>query len=138
MGRRHQSAVSPDHPEALRTRMQEFFFDVVIRPAGSSRKHWEALVPALPGLRVEAPSDMEVFERLQELIVPFLARQLANGESVPRQSRVGHYMGRYGLVFWQFLWVRLGPLRSGQSVIEPFFPDIDELLMHLDGDVVEE
>jgi len=92
-------------------------------------------VPALPGLTAEAPTDMEAFERLQNLVIPFLAQRLARGEGVPRQSRVGHYMSRYGLVFWQFLCVRLGPLRSGQLAIEPIFPDIDELLIRLESGV---
>ncbi|WP_110635596.1 hypothetical protein [Salinicola salarius] len=119
--------------------MQEFVFDVAIRPAaGSSRQRWEALVPALPGLTAEASTDMKAFERLQDVIIPFLAQRLAKGEGVPLQSRIGHYMSRYGLVFWQFLCIRLGPLRSGQLAIEPIFPDIDELLTRLDGNGVDE
>ncbi|MDF3919133.1 hypothetical protein P3W43_09700 [Salinicola salarius] len=119
--------------------MQEFVFDVAIRPAaGSSRQRWEALVPALPGLTAEASTDMEAFERLQDVVIPFLAQRLAKGKGVPLQSRVGHYMSRYGLVFWQFLCIRLGPLRSGQLAIEPIFPDIDELLTRLDGNGVDE
>lgn len=118
--------------------MREFFFDVLIRPKGPSRQHWEALVPALPGLAAEAATDMEAFERLQGLVIPFLAERLAKGESVPQQSRIGDYMSRYGLVFWQFLCVRLGPLRSNQSMVEAVFPDIEELLMRLDGGVGEE
>ncbi|WP_342594829.1 hypothetical protein AAGT95_19390 [Salinicola lusitanus] len=118
--------------------MREFVFDVVIRPAAMSRRRWEALVPALPGLVVEASSDMEAFEGLQMQLVPFLAERLASGEGIPMQSRIGHYMDRYGLVFWQFLRVQLGPRRSGQSAVEPIFPDIDDLLMDLDTGVHEE
>jgi hypothetical protein len=47
-------------------------------------------------------------------------------------------MSRYGLVFWQFLCIRLGPLRSGLLAIEPIVPDIDELLTRLDGNGVDE
>ncbi|MAM56031.1 MAG: hypothetical protein CMN25_01705 [Salinicola sp.] len=118
--------------------MPEFIFDVVIRPAVPPRQRWEALVPALPGLVAEASSDMEAFEGLQTLIVPFLAERLARGEGVPRQSRAGHYMDRYGLVFWQFLRVRLGPRRADQRVVEPIFPDIDDLLTDLEGGGREE
>ncbi len=95
-------------------------------------------MPALPGLVVEASSDMEAFEEIQARLVPFLAERLAKGEGIPRQSRVGHYMDRYGLVFWQFLRVRLGPRRSGQSAVDPIFPDIDDLLMDLEMGALEE
>ncbi|MGM8850196.1 hypothetical protein ACS8E6_06775 [Salinicola halophyticus] len=118
--------------------MQEFVFDVVIRPKFSSPRCWEALVPALPGLTTESPSDMEAFEQLQDQILPHLARRLARGEGVPRQSRVGQYVGSYGLVFWQFLSVRLGPLKAGQIAIEPIFPDIGELMTRLEGGIVED
>jgi|GEM_PF-2456550 len=118
--------------------MQEFIFDVVIRPKFSSPRRWQALVPALPGLTVDAPSDMEAFEQLRDQIIPYLARRLARGAGVPRQSRAGQYLGSYGLVFWQFLSVRLGPLKAGQVAIEPIFPDIDELMTRLDGRVSED
>jgi hypothetical protein len=117
--------------------MQDFVFDVVIRPKFSSPRRWEALVPALPGLTTEAPSDLEAFEQIQGQVLPYLSRRLARGEGVPRQSRVGQYFGSYGLVFWQFLSVRLGPLKAGQVAIEPIFPDIDELITRLEGGVVE-
>ncbi|WP_110658099.1 hypothetical protein [Salinicola halimionae] len=118
--------------------MQEFIFDVAIRPKFSSPQRWEALMPALPGLTAEAASDMAAFEQLHDRIIPYLARRLAGGEGVPQQSRTGQYLGNYGLVFWQFLCVRLGPLRAGQAAVEPIFPDIDELLMHLEGYLVED
>ncbi|MGQ7242304.1 hypothetical protein ACUN9V_02455 [Salinicola sp. V024] len=76
---------------------------------------------------------MEAFEQLLDQILPHLARRLARGEGVPRQSRVGQYVGSYGLVFWQFLSVRLGPLKAGQIAIEPIFPDIGELMTRLEG-----
>lgn len=123
--------------------MQEFVFDVAIRPVtrcGSRRSapRWEALVPALPGLRAEAAGDIKAFKRLQKMVTPFLARRLANGEAIPLQPQAGQYLGDYGLVFWQFLRVHLGPLRAGEVAVEAIFPDIDELLMRLDAGAVED
>lgn len=128
---------------AARSRMREFVFDVAIRPVARgdlrlTRQRWEALVPALPGLRAEAVSDIKAFERLKRMILPFLARRLASGQAVPRQEGAGQYLGEYGLVFWQFLCVRLGPLRAGDIAVEAIFPDIDELMTRLDDSVVED
>ncbi|GHB23673.1 type II toxin-antitoxin system HicB family antitoxin [Salinicola rhizosphaerae] len=111
--------------------MRELIYDVAIRPRGDG---WQALVPALPGVAGEGATDIEAFEQVKPLVMPYLAARIANGEAVARQTRAGEYLGEYGLVFWQFLKIRLGPLRPGQSAVEPIFPDIHELLCHLGDD----
>ncbi|WP_251978542.1 hypothetical protein [Salinicola avicenniae] len=111
--------------------MRELIFDVAIRPTSDVPRLWEALVPALPGLSVVAESDLLAFDRLQALMMTHLSDRLMAGLGVPAQARIGQYLGDYGLVFWQFLRVKLGPGCGSSREVEPVFPDIDELMRNL-------
>ncbi|WP_353981718.1 hypothetical protein [Salinicola endophyticus] len=106
--------------------MNERIFDVAIRPrAGDAR--WEAFAPALPALLAVGESDLDAAARLAETIVPHLAARLQQGLAIPEQPRAGVYLQDHGLVLWQFLCVRLGPLKAGQCAVEVIFPDIETL-----------
>ncbi|WFF40010.1 hypothetical protein EVC62_00075 [Salinicola endophyticus] len=113
--------------------MTERIFDVAICPRAGDAL-WEAFVPALPGLRVVGDSDLDAGARLAEAIVPHLAARLKQGLAIPEQPRAGCYLQAHGLVLWQFLCVRLGPLKAGQAAVEVIFPDIETLF---DVDVIE-
>jgi len=114
--------------------MREFVFDVAIRPAAQADGRWEAFAPALPGFLVTGDGDIQAFDAFKASIIAHLATRLETGQGIPEQGFVGRYLSDYGLIFWQFLRIRLGPRRTGQAAVEPIFPDIDELLLHF-GDV---